>query len=116
MRSAVDVNAVVASLEVGVPDLRHTRVQREMPCELHGGLRFISVSTGRALELEAAIVRDIDLLVRVINQEEVGAQPEAAVICGDTELGEIRGCEPRRIRTLDDAARINAVDAAAVVQ
>src|SRR5262249_14084384 len=66
-------------------------------------------------ELETAIVRNVYLLVRVVDQKRVRADSELSEVGGGTKLVEVRGREARLIGPLDHATSVNAVDAAAVV-
>src|SRR5437870_12115147 len=61
MRRALDVDPVIASGEVRIPDLRHASIQRKMMRELNGRFRLVSVSPTRAFELEAAVIRNVEL-------------------------------------------------------
>jgi hypothetical protein len=80
MRRAVNVKPMVATLEKRVADLGHPAVQRHMPCELNRCFGLVSISSAGALKFEAAVIRDIYLLVRVIDQKSICTQTEAAEI------------------------------------
>lgn len=116
VRGAVHIRAVIAAAEEGVGDFGHAAVQREMPGQRQRELGLVAVGAAGAFELEAAIVGDVDLLVGVIDQEGVGAEAQAAEVGSGAELVEVGGGEARLIGALDHAARVDAVDAAAVVQ
>ena len=72
VRSAIDVNAMVAALEKCVRDLCHAAVQREVARQLAADA-FASYPYARLgpLNLEAAIVRYVNLFVGVIDQEHI---------------------------------------------
>jgi hypothetical protein len=51
-----------------------------MMSKLEGCLRFVAVSAAWPFELEAAIVGNIYLLIRVINEKRIRADAEASMI------------------------------------
>src|SRR6266849_1948797 len=87
-----------------------------MASDFNRGLRLVPVGSTWAFELEASIIRDIDLLVAMIYQEDVRAECEAPEVRGGAELVEICGSQPGVLRTLNYAARVDAIDASAIVQ
>src|SRR6516164_7418751 len=116
MRSAVHVNAMIAASEKSISDFRKSAVERQVPGQLDGGLGFIAVGTARAFEFEAAVIRNVDFLVRVIDEEKIGAESEAPEIGRCAELIEVRRCKPRLLRMLHDTACVDTVDATTVVR
>ena len=74
VRSAIDIDPMVAAAEESVADLGEAAVEREMVRELDGSLGFVAVCAAGAFEFEAAIVGDVDLLVRMIDQERIGGR------------------------------------------
>jgi len=94
MRSTVHINPVIAALEIGIRDLGKASVQRQPPCDRDRCLDFVPVGPAGSFELEAAIVGDVDLLIRVINQEPVRADAEPAEVRGGSGLIEICRREP----------------------
>src|ERR1700682_44081 len=116
MWRAIDVNAVIASLEVCIRNLGHSPVDREVARELEGGFGFVTVGAAWAFEFEAAVVWYVHLLVRMIDEKCIHAEAEPAVIGGDSPLIEVSGCQTRLVRALDNPARVDAVDAPAVVE
>ena len=87
-----------------------------MPRQLYRRFRLLAISPAWPFEFEAAVVWDIYLFIRVIDQEQVRAEPQTAEVRGRAELIEIRRGQPRLFRMLHHAARIDAVDSATVVQ
>src|SRR6266567_2541490 len=86
-----------------------------MARQLNRGFGFVSIRPAGALKFKASIVRDIDLFIGVIDQESIGAQGKPSKAGGRAELVEIRGRQPRLIRSLDNATGINTVDPAAII-
>src|SRR5262249_2128871 len=80
MRSAVYINAMITASKKSIGDFRKAAVERKMPCQLDRCLGFIAIGTAGSLELKAAIIRDVHFLVRVIDQEQIGAESEAPEI------------------------------------
>src|SRR5947207_11446390 len=78
-------------------------------------LCLVAISAAGSFEFEAAIIRDIHLLVRVIDQKQVRADAKAAEIGRSANLIEIGGSQPRLLGVLDNAARVDAVDASTVI-
>src|SRR5262249_31486364 len=69
----------------------------------------------RTLKLEAAVIRNVDLLVGVVDPERIGTHGDTSEIRGRTDLIEIGGSQPRLLRPLYDAPRIGTVNAAPIV-
>jgi len=111
MRSAIHVNTVFPALEVRIPDLCETAVQREMATDLDRCLGFVPIGPAWPLELERPVIGNVDLLIRVINQERVRTEGKTPEPGRSSELVEIGGSEPGLIGALDHAARVDAVDA-----
>src|SRR5262249_5448194 len=80
VRSAVNVDPVIASGEERVRDLRRAGVQGDVACQRTGSLRLGAVSATGSFELETAVVGYINLLLRVIDQETVDRDAEARAI------------------------------------
>src|SRR5437773_110893 len=78
MRRAADVNPGKRAAIECVCDFRQSAVQGQTMRDLDSGLRLVAVSPARALELERAVVGNIDLLVRAIDVEQVGGGRETA--------------------------------------
>ncbi len=116
VRSAVDIHTMVAAFEKGIRDLRHATVQRNVTCNLNRGLGFVAVGPAGTLELETSVIRDVYLLVRVVNQKCIRAERESPDIRRCPELVEVCRGEPGLIRALNDTSRVYAVDPASVVQ
>ena len=76
---------------------------------------IIPVSPAWTLKFKAAIVRNVNLLVRVIDQKKIRADSKAAEIGGSANLIEIGGSQPKLLGVLDNAARVDAVDASTVI-
>src|SRR5258707_4856679 len=78
VRRAVDVNPLFSAPEESVADFGQTAVERQVMCNLHRRLRLVAIRAAAALELEASVVRDVDLLVRVVDEKGVRADCEAS--------------------------------------
>ena len=89
----------------GIGHLRQPGVEAQKRRELKGGLHFIAGRARRPLEFEAAVVRDIDLLVRAIDQEEVRADAEPREPLRDARLMKVGRRDARPAGALHDAAR-----------
>src|SRR5262249_60992231 len=90
-------------------------VERQTPRDRYRSLGLVTVRTARTFEFEAAVVGDIDLLVGVVDEERVGGERQAAEVRGHTGLVEVSGGQAGLIRPLHYTARVDAVDAAALV-
>jgi len=73
MRRAVHIDSRKRAPIESVRDFRQSAVQCQLMCDLDGRLGFKTVGAARTLELERAVVGDVDLLVRAIDPEQVGA-------------------------------------------
>src|SRR5690348_6272040 len=116
MRRAIDIDTLAASSEEGVCDFRQSAIQRKMASQLNRCFRLVTICPAGSLELETAVIRDVYLLVRVIDQKNIGTDAETAEVRGRSELVKVRGGQPRLVGPLYYAARVDAVDAAAIVQ
>src|SRR4051794_26426016 len=74
MRRAVHVHPVIATPEERIRDLRQPGSYRKAVRQFDRRLGFVAVGAARALELETTVIGDIDLLVRMVDQERVRAQ------------------------------------------
>src|SRR5215467_2829779 len=115
MRSAVDVNAVASSFEECVGDLRRSAIEREVTSELHRSLCFVPIGAARSLEFETAIVGNVHLLVRVIDQKCVHAEAEAAAVRRCPELIEVGRSQSRLVGALDHTPCVDTIDPPAVI-
>src|SRR5262245_43967042 len=114
MRRAVYVLAGKCFAIVGVRDLGEASVKTQVRGQLDRSLPFPPVGSAWTLEFEGSVVRDIDLLVRAVNQENICAQRKSAQIMRCAELVEICGRYFWRFGAFDDSARILARDASSV--
>src|SRR4051794_19165450 len=86
-----------------------------MARECGAGFGFVAVRAAWAAELDAAVVWDVDLLMRVIDEKHVGGDVETLVVGREAGCVKIGGGEPGALGTLHDTPGVDAVDAAAVV-
>src|SRR4051812_47031261 len=104
VRCAVDINTRGSATIERIRDLGEAAVQAEVMGEGEGGFALPPVRTARAFELEAAVVRDVDFLVRAVDEEHVCSQRKPAQIMRGAELKEIRSRDPRGIGMLNHPA------------
>src|SRR5438128_1207141 len=83
--------------------------------DLDGRLRLVSIGAAGAFELECAVIGDIDLLMRAVDPEQVGAGGEAAGVMRRAELVEIGRGNAGVIGILHDGAGVRGRDTATVV-
>src|SRR5262245_32651544 len=112
---AVHVYTRRGSAVKSVRHLRQAAAECQVFCYLRRDFQLIPGGPARSFEFKAAVVRDVDLLVRVVNDEVIGARREALdVICG-ADLIEISGGDLWRVTLLNHNPRVLAVDAATVI-
>src|SRR4051794_17504911 len=84
--------------------------------QVDGRFRFITVGSTRAFELEASVIGNVNLFVRMIDQESIGAHGDVLPVGGRAELIKVGRCQAGLVGSLNDAASINAIDPATVVR
>ena len=62
----------------GIGNLCQTATNCQIGCRLGGESQFVAGCPARAEEFEAAIIRDVDLFIRMVDQETAGAEREPA--------------------------------------
>ena len=95
MRRTVDIDPGKRAAIERIHHLGQTSIQGNMTGQLNGSLGFKAISAAGASELVTAIIRDVDLLVRAVNQEQVAAQREPVQIERHSGLIEIGGGDAR---------------------
>jgi hypothetical protein len=85
-----------------------------MPRQFDRGLHFKAVGSAGAFEFEAAVVRDVDLFIRPVDQKQVSADRGPLEIERGAGLIEVSRRNAFSVGPPNDAARVLARNAAAV--
>src|SRR5262249_10385052 len=110
MGSAIDVNPMIATLEKRIGDFGEAAIDRHVAAEGHSCLGLKTVGPAGTFEFETSVVRYVDLLIGMIDQEQVGRDGEAAEVGGCSGLVEIGSRDFWLAGPLHHAAGIRAVD------
>src|SRR5262245_8375647 len=102
--------------EEGVDHLRHSGVEVQEARQPHGGFHFEAVSAARPFEFKTAVIWDVDLFVRAVDQEQIGAHAEPIEVLRDPYLVEVSSRYSRPVGSLHDAARVLTGDASTIVE
>src|SRR5438270_8147632 len=87
-----------------------------MASDINRSLGLISIRATRAFEFKTAVVRYIDLLIRVIDEEHVRADGEPSPVRRRSGLVEIGRRKMRLLWCLNHSSSVDAVDAAGIVR
>src|SRR5262245_56176672 len=116
MRRAVDINPGKRTAIESIHHFGKAPIQRNMASQLNGALGFKTVCPAGTLEFVTAVIRDVDLFIRAVNQEEVAAQREPIQIERRSRLVEIGSRNPRRFWPLNHPTSVLACDPSPVVE
>src|SRR6476660_6415034 len=115
MRRAIHIYPWRRATKEGVCYLCESAVESQLARNLNRSFSFPAVRPARPLEFKAPVIRDVNLLVGTIDQEEIGGNGHAFQVVRIANLVKVRGWDFRRIRPLHDASSILAGDSAPIV-
>src|SRR5262245_34211070 len=116
MRRAADIHTRIREPIERIGHLRETTVQRNNASDANGRLSFIAVRPTGALQLECSIIRNVNLLVRAIDKEQVGRERNTTKLIRASKLIKVRCCDSWGVRLPNNASGILSVDTSAVVE
>ena len=77
MRCTVRINSGRGSKIERIGNLGKTPVESQITRDLNRAFGFVTIGPAGTFEFKRSIVRDIDLLVRLVNEKDVGRQGKA---------------------------------------
>jgi hypothetical protein len=90
VRGTVRIDSGRGSEIKGIGDLREASVESQVTRELNGAFDFETISPAGTFEFKGAIIWDIDLLIGLVNEKQVGGQGKIPPVVGSSNLVKIR--------------------------